>query len=290
MSKVKEYRKRRYARLMARADAADDDKGRWITTENGHKVHLNEEGVPDKGNPHVIAAMNGESSGGKNGSSSSNAGSNLGRQMTYDLRAWRAGDLPEDTNKMIRNSFKRSLDSFAPGTIITCGKEMMQKMSDGKWINGSDVFESGQVLGHLQFNDGMYSERGLEVKEPPSRNNANESSSKEVSKRRSVDFLKKSGAGWYAGMDDFQESFEDEGFSVLDMSSEYATIEDEAGNQFTVKYDVTSTGRTLQIDTIEDEKGKPIYEAPTRDRLLRQQEEDPDDDWDDEDDEDEEDW
>ena len=60
MNKIKEYRKRRYARLMVRADAADDDEDRWITTENGHKVHLNEEGVPDKGNPHVIEAMTAE--------------------------------------------------------------------------------------------------------------------------------------------------------------------------------------------------------------------------------------
>lgn len=39
-----------------REDAADDE-GRWITTENNHKVHLNEEGEPDKGNPHVIEKM-----------------------------------------------------------------------------------------------------------------------------------------------------------------------------------------------------------------------------------------
>lgn len=37
----------------------DAGKGRWITTENGHKVHLNEEGEPDKGNPHVVNAMKG---------------------------------------------------------------------------------------------------------------------------------------------------------------------------------------------------------------------------------------
>ena len=39
----------------------DDDEGRWVTTENGHHVHLNEEGNPDKGNPHVLAAAKGES-------------------------------------------------------------------------------------------------------------------------------------------------------------------------------------------------------------------------------------
>ena len=41
-----------------RHDAADDDEeGRWVTTENNHKVHINEEGVPDKGNPHVLEVM-----------------------------------------------------------------------------------------------------------------------------------------------------------------------------------------------------------------------------------------
>lgn len=35
----------------------EDDDGRWITTENGHRVHLNGEGEPDKGNPHVVGAM-----------------------------------------------------------------------------------------------------------------------------------------------------------------------------------------------------------------------------------------
>ncbi len=41
---------------MERHDA-DDDGGRWITTENGNHVHINGGGEPDKGNPYVIAAM-----------------------------------------------------------------------------------------------------------------------------------------------------------------------------------------------------------------------------------------
>lgn len=49
--------------VQMRMDA--DDDGQWITTENGHHIHLNEEGVPDKGNPHVLAAMS--SSGRKKG-------------------------------------------------------------------------------------------------------------------------------------------------------------------------------------------------------------------------------
>ncbi len=52
---VKKYKVRRKKRLDARRIRLDDqeDEGRWITTENGHKVFLNEIGEPDKGNPHV---------------------------------------------------------------------------------------------------------------------------------------------------------------------------------------------------------------------------------------------
>lgn len=46
---VEAFKERRKQRL--------DEKGRWVTTENDHKIHLNEEGVPDKGNPHVLAAI-----------------------------------------------------------------------------------------------------------------------------------------------------------------------------------------------------------------------------------------
>lgn len=56
---VEAYRARRKARLDAKRMDEDDEEGRWITTENGHKVHLNEEGEPDKGNPHVIEVMEG---------------------------------------------------------------------------------------------------------------------------------------------------------------------------------------------------------------------------------------
>lgn len=51
---IEKFRKRRAKRLKIRMDA---EEGRWVTTENDHKVHLNEEGKPDKGNPHVIEKM-----------------------------------------------------------------------------------------------------------------------------------------------------------------------------------------------------------------------------------------
>ena len=53
MDAIERYRLRREKRL-----SRMDEEGRWVTTENDHKVHINDEGVPDKGNPHVLAAMN----------------------------------------------------------------------------------------------------------------------------------------------------------------------------------------------------------------------------------------
>ena len=34
-------------------------KNAWITTENNHKIHIGDDGNPDKGNPHVLAAIEG---------------------------------------------------------------------------------------------------------------------------------------------------------------------------------------------------------------------------------------
>lgn len=43
-----------------RADGMlDAFKDAWITTENNHKVHVGDDGNPDKGNPHVLAAIEG---------------------------------------------------------------------------------------------------------------------------------------------------------------------------------------------------------------------------------------
>ena len=40
-------------------------KDTWITTENNNRVHLNESGEADKGNPYVVAAINGAMEAGK---------------------------------------------------------------------------------------------------------------------------------------------------------------------------------------------------------------------------------
>lgn len=51
-----------------------DDDGQWVTTENGHHVHINGEGDPDIGNKHVVAAMN----KGRKEKSSTSSGGNSG--------------------------------------------------------------------------------------------------------------------------------------------------------------------------------------------------------------------
>lgn len=37
-----------------------DGKGRWVTTKTDRKIFINSDGVPTKGNPHIIARMKGE--------------------------------------------------------------------------------------------------------------------------------------------------------------------------------------------------------------------------------------
>lgn len=47
------------AKVNARRRMDADDDGRWVTTEDDHKLHINSEGDIDKGNPHVVKAING---------------------------------------------------------------------------------------------------------------------------------------------------------------------------------------------------------------------------------------
>ncbi|MBQ6679534.1 MAG: hypothetical protein IJM76_05870 [Lachnospiraceae bacterium] len=57
---IEQIRKRLSDRESSRIDAdTADEKGRWITTEKGNHVHINESGTLDKGNPYVVSAMKG---------------------------------------------------------------------------------------------------------------------------------------------------------------------------------------------------------------------------------------
>lgn len=56
-SAIKKYQMRREERLKSRGYRTDEDDGQWVTTENGRRIHLNEEGAVDKGNQFVTAVM-----------------------------------------------------------------------------------------------------------------------------------------------------------------------------------------------------------------------------------------
>ena len=74
-----------------------DDNGRWVTTEKKHKVHINEGGEPDMGNPYVLAAMKGkgESSRGKTKLEKE------AERFFKDLDDWKDVDFPEDNSEAV---------------------------------------------------------------------------------------------------------------------------------------------------------------------------------------------
>lgn len=57
MDIVKRYRMRRASRLAERGYRADEEDGQWVTTKNGNRIHINEEGAVDNGNQYVTATM-----------------------------------------------------------------------------------------------------------------------------------------------------------------------------------------------------------------------------------------
>ena len=175
-----------------RADA-NDEEGRWITTENNHKVHLNEEGEPDKGNPHVIAAMNGESSGKKAkrraasfveskktsltpeqrsdySSKLSEIRSKIFEEKDYQSkRAYKTkGYNPEEykasdeRQKQLKAQSNELFKSMPVGTIITQGTNLYEKTDEGKWthhypsgrkIERKDSDVSSFLCGAIEEND-----------------------------------------------------------------------------------------------------------------------------------------
>ena len=110
MDSVKDYKKRRKERKRARMDAGEG--GRWVTTENKHKIHINSGGEPDMGNPHVIAAMK---SGGKKKTSLEKKAD----RFHNALKEWKDIDFPEDTSEAVgveeyeKQKMKEKLDRFS---------------------------------------------------------------------------------------------------------------------------------------------------------------------------------
>ena len=136
---IKEFRKRRYERLLNRLDA--EDKGSWITTENGHKVHLNEEGVPDKGNPKIVEVMNGGVPSG---------GSNKQHELSQRLNE----ELKNKNKYGVIGSFRDYVSDMKIGDTVECknyktGEVMkFKKLSNNntiaafKDLNGKNVMAS----------------------------------------------------------------------------------------------------------------------------------------------------
>lgn len=134
--KVVEFRKRRAARLDAKKD---DEEGRWVTTENNHKVHINEEGEPDKGNPHVIDAMRGEKASPGDDHSAEKRGkiaSKMPKGKSCDdynnefRRAWESAD---DWGR--EDVLEKFLGEVPVGTLIDCDGWMIIKGGENQFYS-----------------------------------------------------------------------------------------------------------------------------------------------------------
>lgn len=192
--KVYRFKIRRMERLLRRMDAADggedEDEGRWITTENGHHVHLNEEGEPDKGNPHVIEKMTDESG------SEESSGKKKKRTMQdfVDLidkfpetvdgsqKFWRAvEDYLKEAPKETKIGFKDE-----DGEWI--------KIEDGYWINSVDgnIIDNDEMLEMFADEEfGQYSndDMGITYEEPDLPSPSEESSTTGAKERTIQDFV-----------------------------------------------------------------------------------------------------
>ena len=153
--KIAEYKKRRAARIFARLDAKDDNNGRWVTTEENHKIHFNENGVPDKGNPHVIAYMNNQSSGsGKNGHSAETH-TNKSGELKSLIENQAADDIADGDYKEGKNKAIKKLNGLSEGTIVKVDDNEYKKVSEygeSSFVNEStgEQMSTDQVYNALE--------------------------------------------------------------------------------------------------------------------------------------------
>lgn len=115
MDAVNAYKLRRYRRLIERLDG----DGEWITV-NGTHIHLSDEGVPDKGNPNVIAAMKDKKS---KKSKSVSGGSINGIHPALEQYAKSLGLAEDPTVRTIQEEAKLVNPNFSKGGDYTtnCG-------------------------------------------------------------------------------------------------------------------------------------------------------------------------
>ena len=131
-SRVNAYKIRRAKRIRARMDAAED-KGRWITTENGHKVHLNEEGNPDKGNPHVLEKMAGGAS----------AQINKLNERAQSLNSMKKADRLKEFESMLKDMPTGSRMLIKDPTTSSGIERRVTKTGDGSFV--VDTYEDGKI-------------------------------------------------------------------------------------------------------------------------------------------------
>lgn len=135
----------------------EDETGEWVTTEDNHKIHLNENGEPDKGNPHVIAVM----TGGKGGSGSRKVvnGSNITRSykgkmdITSVLKAQGFDGLPkivddEEFDKAVKES-----KFVAQRSVTASSQEVLDAYQDALY-NGE--FYATCEAGGSTYGQGLY--------------------------------------------------------------------------------------------------------------------------------------
>lgn len=99
------------------------DSGRWITTRTGKRIHLDEDGTPDMGNPYVTQAMKGDkaSSGGK-----------VVSQDKYDELSSEVADIEDE--------FKDASKSMAPHEDY---EYFLQRVMDlGDLVDEDDVMKA----------------------------------------------------------------------------------------------------------------------------------------------------
>lgn len=100
------------------------DKGRWITTDTGKRIHLDEDGNPDIGNPYVTQAM-------KNNKSSSKGGRKVSQKRYSEL----SSDIAD-----IEDEFKDVSKSMSPHEDY---KYFMERVSDlGDFVDADDVMKA----------------------------------------------------------------------------------------------------------------------------------------------------
>ena len=168
----------------ARATMDANEKGRWITTEEGNHVHLDKNGKPDKGNPHVIKAM--KSGGNKDvGNKSDNPKKKGGEKdktpKKDGLRKEAKGNGAKEQNPWAdKVKYLRKVKGYDPKRAERYGKEMYEnaksesqakdivsKMKGGERLVILDILgsEYSTPIRHTQFGFMNEKQGGYSTKE-----------------------------------------------------------------------------------------------------------------------------